>query len=118
VTQIVSDAAALMSPRAADRNLAFEVRYTGPIPATIQTDPTRLRQILMNLLGNAIKFTEKGGVKLIVSLMESTGQAAPLIRCDVVDSGVGLTEKQIESLFKPFTQADVSTTRKFGGTGL
>lgn len=116
--QLVSDIAALMMVRASDKNLSFDVRYTGPIPAAIQTDPTRLRQVLMNLLGNAIKFTERGGVKLIVSLMEASGQAPSQLRFDIVDSGLGMSEKQVAALFKPFTQADASTTRKFGGTGL
>jgi PAS domain S-box-containing protein len=116
--QIVSEVAGLMNPRAADRNLSLDVRFAGPIPATIQTDPTRLRQILVNLTGNAIKFTENGGVKLIVSLSRAAGSGEPMLCFDVVDSGVGMTEAQIGSLFKPFTQADASTTRRFGGTGL
>ena len=72
----------------------------------------------MNLLGNAIKFTTTGGVKLLVSLVDAVDAANPHLRFDVVDTGVGLTKPQQESLFKPFAQADNSTTRKFGGTGL
>jgi PAS domain S-box-containing protein len=122
--QIIQDVCALMAVRAADKNLTFNVHYTGAIPSTIQTDPTRLRQILVNLLGNAIKFTERGSVKLVVSLIEEQGDRSKLLRgksflrFDVVDSGVGLNPSQIESLFRPFVQADSSTTRKFGGTGL
>ena len=122
--QIIQDVCALMAVRAADKNLTFNVHHTGAIPSMIQTDPTRLRQILVNLLGNAIKFTEKGSVKLVVSLIEEQGDRSrllrgrSLLRFDVVDSGVGLNPAQIESLFRPFVQADSSTTRKFGGTGL
>jgi PAS domain S-box-containing protein len=120
--QIISDIAGLMAGRAADKNLAFNVHYSGAIPQSIQTDPTRLRQILMNLIGNAIKFTEQGSIKLLVRLMQPEKKygpgSAPLLRFDVVDTGVGLETSQIESLFRPFVQADSSTTRKFGGTGL
>ncbi|HEX8522906.1 MAG TPA: ATP-binding protein [Tepidisphaeraceae bacterium] len=127
--QIVAEVAALMKIRAADKNLGFDVRYSGPIPQAMNTDPTRLRQILMNLIGNAIKFTSKGSVKVLVSLTPSPGTpgegrgegCAPTsakLRFDVIDTGVGLSKPQQESLFKPFAQADSSTTRKFGGTGL
>ncbi|HYO08100.1 MAG TPA: ATP-binding protein [Tepidisphaeraceae bacterium] len=116
--QIVTDVAALMKVRAIDKNLAFDVRYIGPIPQAIQTDPTRLRQILMNLLGNAIKFTHAGSIKLLVSLIDPVDHPSPRLRFDVVDTGVGLTKEQQALLFRPFAQADNSTTRKFGGTGL
>jgi CheY-like chemotaxis protein len=101
-----------------DKNLAFAVRYIGAIPQQIQTDPTRLRQILMNLIGNAIKFTHGGSVKLLVSLADPVDARAPRLRFDVIDTGVGLSRDQQEKLFRPFAQADNSTTRKFGGTGL
>src|SRR5436190_662430 len=124
--QMIADVAALMSGRAAGKGLSFDVRYTGPVPEVIKTDPTRLRQILMNLLGNAMKFTERGGVRLLVGVTEdaangttgATSTGGPRVRFDVVDTGVGLNAKQIESLFQPFVQADSSTTRRFGGTGL
>ena len=116
--QIVTDVAALMKVRAVDRNLNFDARYIGAIPQNIESDPTRLRQILMNLLGNAIKFTTTGTVKLLVSLADPVDAPNPRLRFDVVDTGVGLTKEQQNSLFRPFAQADSSTTRKFGGTGL
>src|SRR5205814_7362003 len=103
-----------MKARAPDKNLNFDVRYIGAIPQAIQSDPTRVRQILMNLIGNAIKFTSKGGVKLLVSLADPTDAANPRLRFDVIDTGVGLTQQQQETLFRPFAQADTSTTRKFG----
>ncbi len=124
-SQIVSDVASLMAGRAADKNLHFNVHYTGAIPQSIESDPTRLRQILTNLVGNAIKFTETGGVKLLVTLVKPEARPGSLtsapqasVRFDVVDTGVGLTAAQIDQLFRPFVQADSSTTRKFGGTGL
>jgi PAS domain S-box-containing protein len=121
--QIVAEVAALMSVRAAEGKLSFSVHYTNAIPSVIHSDPTRLRQVIMNLLGNAVKFTEKGGVRLIVTFVEpEPGRASswtqPVLRFDVIDTGVGMTEQQIGTLFRPFVQADSSTTRKFGGTGL
>jgi len=116
--QLVNDVASLMRIRAKDKQLAFDVRYIGAIPETIISDPTRVRQVLMNLVGNALKFTQTGGVKVIVSMGEARGREPGRLRFDVVDTGMGLTLKQQESLFKPFVQADESTTRKFGGTGL
>jgi signal transduction histidine kinase/CheY-like chemotaxis protein/HPt (histidine-containing phosphotransfer) domain-containing protein len=117
-SQVINDVAALMKVRALDKNLAFDVRYIGPIPQTIQTDPTRLRQILMNMIGNAIKFTHRGSVKLLVSMADAVEAPQPHLRFDVMDTGVGLTPEQQGMLFRPFAQADSSTTRKFGGTGL
>jgi CheY-like chemotaxis protein/HPt (histidine-containing phosphotransfer) domain-containing protein len=84
----------------------------------MQTDPTRLRQILMNLIGNAIKFTHRGSIKLLVSMADAVQATYPRLRFDVIDTGVGMTGEQIGLLFRPFAQADNSTTRKFGGTGL
>ena len=114
--QIVADVASLVRVKADGQGLSFDAEYTGPIPETIQTDPTRLRQILINLIGNAIKFTEVGGVRLITSFIDDADE--PLLRFDVVDSGIGMTAEQVAKLFQPFTQADSSTTRRFGGTGL
>jgi len=116
--QIMADIASSMRVRAKEKNLTFEVKLDGTIPQTIQSDPTRLRQILTNLAGNAIKFTETGWVRLIVGLVDPADSANPRLRFDVADSGVGMTIEQIARLFQPFVQGDNSTTRKFGGTGL
>jgi signal transduction histidine kinase/DNA-binding NarL/FixJ family response regulator len=116
--QLVNEALSLMRVRACEKNLSCEVEYVGEIPKTIKTDPTRLRQILLNLIGNAIKFTQKGGVHIIVSLEKGIGQPAGHLRFDVVDSGIGMTAEQIGLLFKPFAQGDNSMTRRYGGTGL
>jgi CheY-like chemotaxis protein len=86
------------------------------VPETIHTDPTRLRQILINLIINAVKFTHAGGVRLVISFVDDADE--PLMQFDVVDTGVGMTDEQLPELFKPFTQGDASTTRKSGGTGL
>jgi two-component system, sensor histidine kinase len=115
---IVGEAASLMRARAIAKNLSLEVEFAGPIPETIHTDPTRLRQILINLLGNAVKFTEAGGVRLVVRMMDPIVGPNPHIGFEVIDTGVGMTLEQRTSIFKPFSQADNSMTRRFGGTGL
>ena len=113
---LVAEIMSTMRPRAAEKGLTFDVNFSGPIPRHVRTDALRLRQILMNLLGNAIKFTEHGSVETTIRFIG--GDNACLVRFDVKDSGIGLTESQCERLFKPFSQADESTTRRFGGTGL
>ncbi|NQU20691.1 MAG: response regulator, partial [Candidatus Nealsonbacteria bacterium] len=115
--QILSEVVSLVRVQAAAKDLPLEIEYDGPIPESIQSDPTRLRQILINLAGNAIKFTETGKVRLVARLLDAQSHE-PKMQFDVVDSGIGMTEEQIANLFKPFQQADSSTTRKFGGTGL
>ncbi len=115
--QIVQDVADLMKVRAAPKNLSLDVEFRGPIPDTIHSDPTRLRQILVNLTGNAIKFTENGGVKIIAELLVADPQQ-PELQFEIVDTGIGIRPDLIDKLFHPFAQADSSTTRKFGGSGL
>jgi len=114
--QILAEVTSLMHVRTAGNNLQLDVEYKGLIPETIHTDPTRLRQILINVVANAIKFTEIGGVRIITSLSEDGDE--PRMQFDVVDTGIGMIQEQVTQLFQPFTQADNSTTRKFGGTGL
>ena len=116
--ELVRDVEELMRMRAAERGLEFSVGYASPVPEFMFTDPTRLRQILVNLLGNAIKFTERGSVRLIAGMEEPAPDLPPRLRFDVVDTGIGLREQQLASIFDPFEQADRSTTRHFGGTGL
>ncbi len=116
-TQLIDDVATLMRVRANAKNLALDIEYDGPMPHAISTDPTRLRQILINLLGNAIKFTEVGGVRLVVRLRNVDGDEPELL-FEVIDSGIGMTDEEMGRLFKAFQQADTSTTRRFGGTGL
>ena len=118
--EIVADVASLMRGRAMEKNLQFDVEYVGPIPRVIRTDPMRLRQILMNLCGNGIKFTQHGGVRILVRLAENADadNDMPRLRFEVIDTGIGMTDEQLKRLFQPFMQADSSTTRRFGGTGL
>ncbi len=111
---LVHDVLALMDVKARAKGLALEARFATRIPETIATDPVRLRQILVNLVGNAVKFTEVGGVTLVVAC----DAARENVRFDVIDTGIGLTAAQQTKLFGAFVQADSSTTRKFGGTGL
>jgi signal transduction histidine kinase/DNA-binding response OmpR family regulator len=115
--QIVSEVASLMRVRAERKGLSFTVHYEGPVPETIRSDPIRLRQVLINLVNNAIKFTEQGGVRLEVRLLRGE-LAEPMLRFDVVDTGIGMDPQQLANLFQPFNQVDSSPTRRFGGTGL
>ncbi len=107
----------LARPRAAEKGLGFDVRFDGPIPRLIQSDPERLRQILLNLISNATKFTESGKIDLRI-VDEGAGSPNIRLRVDVIDSGIGMTQEQLGRLFRPFSQGDVSIARKFGGTGL
>lgn len=114
--QIISEVASLMRLRAAAKHLHFQIHFLSPIPQTISTDPTRLRQILLNLLGNAIKFTSSGTITLTAQLLPS--QLNPRLQFQVIDTGIGMAPEQLATLFQPFSQADNSTTRRFGGSGL
>jgi PAS domain S-box-containing protein len=116
-TQVLTDVVSLMRIRADAKNLPLTLEYAGLIPQIIYSDPLRMRQILINLVGNAIKFTETGSVRLVARLVDGP-HPSPLFRIDVVDTGVGLSPAEIGKLFRPFNQADSSTTRRFGGTGL
>ncbi len=111
--ELLAEIHAVVGMQANVKGLEFEIDYRLPLPARVVTDPLRLKQILINLCNNAIKFTERGSVRLVVGYI-STLQ----MQFDVVDTGIGLTEEQCSRLFQPFEQADSSTTRKFGGTGL
>ncbi len=113
--QIVSEVVSLMRIRASEKKLAFLVQFDGPIPFTIHTDPTRLRQILINLLGNAVKFTDSGSVRLRVNFLDTP---QPQMQFQISDTGPGLSPPQLQQLFQAFQQADGSTTRRFGGSGL
>ena len=115
--QILSEAVSLMRVRANAMNLPLEMEYDGPIPESIRSDPTRLRQILINLIGNAIKFTETGKVRVVARLSGADSEE-PMMQFDVINTGIGITDAQVAELFKPFGQLDASTTRKHGGTGL
>jgi|GEM_PF-5845876 len=106
----------LVGVRALEKGLELHVDIEFPVPDRVMIDPTRLRQILVNLIGNAIKFTESGKIQIRVSA--PFRNADQKIRVEIEDSGFGMTEDQVANLFNPFSQADGSITRKFGGTGL
>lgn len=112
---VLDDVVTLLRPRAAAKGIALECAVRDPVPRTITSDPTRLRQILINLVGNAIKFTEKGGITVRMWYEESP---APTMCYEVIDTGIGMSAEHLEQLFRPFTQADSSMSRRFGGTGL
>lgn len=112
--EIVRDVEALLRPRIEEKGLDFSIVCSTDIPSAITTDPARLRQILVNLLGNAAKFTEAGSVTLRVTYDQTCG----LMRFSVEDTGIGIAEQDTPGIFRPFVQAEASTTRRFGGTGL
>jgi PAS domain S-box-containing protein len=118
-TSLVDDVIQLTQIRAQEKGLPLSAEYHGPVPEEIQTDPTRLRQVLVNLIANAIKFTESGEVKVVVSYRpKEDEESVDQLQFDVIDTGIGMSAEQMGRLFQPFTQADGSTTRRFGGTGL
>ena len=111
--ELIEGAAETLAPQAAAKGIRLAAYVDADVPERVIGDPLRLQQILFNLLGNALKFTEQGSVRLA---MEVAGEG--MLRIRVVDTGIGLTAEQRERLFQPFVQADNSTTRRFGGTGL
>ncbi len=114
--EILADVASALAVRAQQKGLRFQVAIEGKIPARIHTDPTRLRQVLFNLVGNAIKFTRQGEVTLTAST-EGKAKGKRLV-FRVRDTGIGIDADTLQRLFQPFTQADASMSRRFGGTGL
>ncbi|MBL1278618.1 MAG: response regulator [Ectothiorhodospiraceae bacterium] len=111
---ILNDVESLFSSRAKEKGLNLNVHYEYPLPVEITTDPIRFKQILVNLCSNAIKFTSTGSINLLMRYLEESQRLLVV----VTDTGVGMDENEQQTIFQPFTQADVSTTRKFGGTGL
>jgi PAS domain S-box-containing protein len=115
--ELVRDLGQMLAPQAAAKGIELIVQAAGTLPRVVKGDASRLRQILTNLLGNSIKFTAIGHVELNVFCTEQSSDRLRL-RCTVQDTGIGIEAAAIERLFTPFTQADASTTRRFGGTGL
>ncbi len=112
--ELIKDIVAITEPEAKEKGLVFKINYNFPLPANIITDPVRLKQILINVCSNAIKFTASGYVSINISY----GHETNMIDFLVADTGIGLSTDQQEKIFESFTQADSSTTRRFGGTGL
>ncbi|WP_141734052.1 PAS domain S-box protein [Oligoflexus tunisiensis] len=114
LSRVLTDLTSSIGIQAQKKGIEFLVRTSGPLPESIDTDPLRLRQILLNIAGNAVKFTEYGRVEVLVKLKDNGTQ----LRFVVKDTGCGIAEEAGKNLFQPFVQADPSLTRKFGGTGL
>ena len=114
---LLTDVHTLMQARASEKDLDLRLELDPKLPAAIRSDPTRLRQVLLNLIGNAIKFTLDGSVTLRAG-WEPENETTGHLRIDVIDTGVGVPKDQLDRLFAPFYQADASVTRRFGGTGL
>ena len=114
ISEILLELTSLLSLEAIEKSIKLRIVTDGPLPTTVHSDPLRLRQILLNIIGNAIKFTARGSVTVTVNVEEPSG----LLAFKIVDTGEGIPSEQAAKLFAPFTQADVSTTRRFGGTGL
>ncbi len=118
---VLDNLSSMISLKAQEKGLEVLFSIDRQVPVTLVGDPLRLGQVLINLTGNAVKFTEQGEVVVAVELASATGDAdssLTALKFSVRDTGIGLTGEQIDKLFQPFTQADGSTTRKYGGTGL
>ena len=115
--RLADEVVALFGSRAADKGLSLSTRYAAGTPEYFGGDPVRIRQVLTNLVGNAVKFTERGSICLDVMTLEQSGDRASL-RVAVSDTGIGIADGVRDSIFEQFNQADESVTRRFGGTGL
>ncbi len=114
---VIASVSTIVGQKAHEKGLEFLVSVSPDIPAGLVGDPLRMGQIVTNLVNNAVKFTERGEIRVRVEMLERTGEKAHL-KLSVQDTGSGMTREQAAKLFQPFTQADMSTTRKHGGTGL
>ena len=117
IDDVITSVTTLTAQQAHDKGLEFLFHVAPGIPEHLLGDPVRLGQILTNCVGNAVKFTERGEIRVDIAALERTGGKVQ-IKCSVRDTGIGMTREQAAKLFQPFTQADMSTTRKHGGTGL
>ncbi len=115
--EVIRTATALLAHAARKKGLELTTEVEREVPAELRGDPLRLRQVITNLVGNAIKFTEQGGISIRVKLETQDDKSASL-RFEVEDTGIGIAAKSINGIFDSFTQADISTTRRYGGTGL
>jgi signal transduction histidine kinase/CheY-like chemotaxis protein len=113
--ELVGDVARLMAPQARNKGLAFETTVAGSVPSRVYLDPVRVKQVLLNLVGNALKFTESGEVRVNVDYRAGD---APALLFQVTDTGIGIDGETHSQLFEPFVQGDDSTGRRFGGSGL
>ena len=114
ISKLIRDINDISKMAAKEKNIKFETQFTFPIPGQIKSDPIRLNQVLLNIVNNAIKFTHKGSVTLGIAYEKDEQK----LKFEITDTGIGMSEEQQEKLFQAFSQADSSTTRKYGGTGL
>ncbi|MCA9119223.1 MAG: response regulator [Planctomycetaceae bacterium] len=113
--QIITEVVSVLRVQAKEKGLQLEYKLASELPELIQSDPGRLRQLLMNLVGNAIKFTAEGTIRIVAGMIPSTPDQ---LQIEVSDTGIGIPREKLEVIFDPFSQADSSVTRRFGGTGL
>jgi len=118
VREVISQVVDLMAERARSKGVELTARVHPTVPRRLRGDPGRLHQVLVNLVGNAVKFTERGGEVVVRVRLASELDQTTLLRFDVQDTGIGIAREVHERLFQPFSQADGSTSRKYGGTGL
>jgi signal transduction histidine kinase/CheY-like chemotaxis protein/HPt (histidine-containing phosphotransfer) domain-containing protein len=116
--RLAAEAVSMTRPGAIEKGLTLRLAFDTPVPRFGLTDPLRLRQVLVNLIGNAVKFTPAGGVVTVRVACDGPDPADAGVRFLVQDTGIGMTDAELGRLFRPFVQADSSTTRRFGGTGL
>jgi signal transduction histidine kinase/CheY-like chemotaxis protein/HPt (histidine-containing phosphotransfer) domain-containing protein len=114
--RIIHEVLQVLGIKAQEKGIALHFSAEGKIPQQIKTDPARFRQIIFNLVGNAVKFTEQGSVTVTCRLMKTLPE--PRLLIEIADTGIGIPQDKIESIFDPFTQADATVARRFGGTGL
>ena len=114
---VIEDLRSIIEVKAGEKGLRFDCRVAPDTPLTLAGDPLRLGQVLLNLAGNAVKFTEQGHVDVTVALLERDAGSA-VLRFEVSDTGIGMTSEQSERIFRDFTQADIAVARRYGGTGL
>ena len=114
--EIITEVVSVMRVQSQEKGLFLDYNWLSDLPRTIETDPAKLRQLLLNVVGNAIKFTERGGVRIAPRLDASSGK--PMLIIDVNDTGIGIPVEKQSVIFEPFVQADSSMVRRFGGTGL
>ncbi|MGV6858950.1 MAG: ATP-binding protein [bacterium] len=115
---LIKDVVNVLALRASEKGISLSFEPETALPEHIQTDPTRLRQVILNLAGNSIKFTDQGGVKISTRFIEADDNGEARLRIDIADTGIGMAKDKLDSIFAPFVQADSSVTRRFGGTGL
>ncbi len=113
---VIHEVLQMLGIKASEKGITLKFNAEGRLPQKIETDPARLRQMIFNLVGNAIKFTEQGGVT--VSCLFEDNSAGPLLYIDIADTGIGIPGDRVDAIFDPFVQTDTTVTRRFGGTGL